>query len=117
MIEYRNDTPIYLQISEDILKKVARQELKTGDKLDSIREMAIKYKVNANTISKTMDYLMNMNLVVSKRGMGIYIVEDEELVEKIKFNYIKELVNNFIKDMKEMNYNIADIKKILEAIQ
>lgn len=117
MIEYRNDTPIYLQISEDILKQIARNELKTGEKLDSIRELAVKYKVNANTISKTMDYLMNMNLVASKRGMGIYINEDEKIVEKIKLDFIKKLVSNFMKDMQEMNYSIADIKKILEEMR
>lgn len=49
--------PIYLQLADRINRQIVSYELKTGEKLPSVREMAIKYSVNPNTIQRTYSEL------------------------------------------------------------
>ena len=48
----RSGTPIYRQLMEQIRWLVASRELKPGDELPSVRELAVRHAVNAATISK-----------------------------------------------------------------
>ena len=51
-MRYENDRPIYLQVIEDISRRLIQGELALGEKLPSVREMAVQYQINPNTASR-----------------------------------------------------------------
>ena len=45
-MEFKSNTPIYLQVIEDIKSKIIVGEIKPGEKLPSSRELAVMYDIN-----------------------------------------------------------------------
>lgn len=112
-MEYRDKKPIYIQIVEDILMDLTKGNLTPGDKFPTIKEMSLKYHVNPNTIQKVIKELETMDLIQSKRGLGVFLVDDEAITNRIKTQFIENRVQEFIEDMKNMGISRTEIITIL----
>ncbi len=113
--DYKPSRPIYMQIVDRIMRQIARQDLKDGQKLPSVREMAIDSGVNPNTIQRTYSELERMNIVETRRGQGTFVTEKKEVLEEVKKKLQLELVNRFVESMKELGISeeeiIAELKQ------
>ncbi|WP_404449564.1 GntR family transcriptional regulator [Sutcliffiella horikoshii] len=112
--KYDADKPIYLQIIDRISKEIVRGELKPGDKLPSVREMAIQSGVNPNTIQRTYSEMERMEIVVTKRGQGTFVTEDEGMLLRLKKGMETRVVESFVHSMREIG---ASEKEILESVE
>ena len=63
-MRYENDRPIYLQVIEDISRRLIQGELALGEKLPSVREMAVQYQINPNTASRVYKEMESRGLVI-----------------------------------------------------
>ena len=59
MVEYifDNDRPIYMQLVEKIRIEIVSGKLQSGERLPSVRELALIEKVNPNTMQKALTEL------------------------------------------------------------
>lgn len=69
--------------------------------MPSVRELALIMKVNPNTMQKALAELENEQLIYTERTNGKYVTEDEELIEKIKRKLAKEIIDNYLNNMKK----------------
>ena len=69
-------TPVYEQIVTQAEQLVAREILKPGDALPSVRSLSIQLRINPNTIQKAYTELDRRGLIVSAAGRGCFIRED-----------------------------------------
>ncbi|MCT4612004.1 MAG: GntR family transcriptional regulator [Clostridia bacterium] len=113
-MEFDKSLPIYEQIKDRIRVKIIKGDYKPGDKLLSTREYAIKLSVNPNTMSRVFKDLEIEGVVFTKRGLGTFISEDKDLINNIKDEMLEDIVLNFIKSFKELNYSVESIKNIFE---
>lgn len=67
--------PIYDQLVKQVKIKIASRKLKPGDKLPTVRELAMLLVINPNTVQKAYSELSGVGLVHSKRGQGLFISE------------------------------------------
>ncbi len=74
-IDFRSRQPIYLQIVEQIRKLVAGGELKQGDQLPTVRQLATELRVNFNTVARAYRLLDEAGLISTQQGRGTYIWE------------------------------------------
>ena len=74
--ELSNDRPIYLQLMERIQMDIVSGKYHAGDKLPSVRDLAIEAAVNPNTMQKALSELERVGLVYSQRTSGRFITED-----------------------------------------
>ena len=51
-MEYNTSQPIYLQVMDAIKRDIVTGKLQPGDKLPSVRDLAILYTINPNTVSR-----------------------------------------------------------------
>jgi GntR family transcriptional regulator len=100
--EYTASKPIYLQIADRIIREIVRKELALGDKLPSVREMAVQSGVNPNTIQRTYSELERMDIVETRRGQGTFVTEKEEVLTELNEKVQKEVIESFIRNMKEL---------------
>lgn len=107
--EFNTSSPIYLQLAEKISRKIVRKELSAGDKLPSVRELALQSGVNPNTVQRTYSELERMSIVETKRGQGTFITENESILTELREKLKKEYIANFIKDMKEMGFSSEEM--------
>lgn len=119
--EFNTSNPIYLQIAERVNRQVVRGELKAGDKLPSVREMAMNTGVNPNTIQRTYSELERLSVVETKRGQGTFITENEEILNSLREELKNNQITSFVGDMKEMGFSheeiIDGIKQFLSRLE
>jgi len=111
---FDNERPIYIQLVEKIRIEIISGKLKSGERLSSVRELALTVKVNPNTMQKALVELENEGLVYTERTNGKFVTENKELIEKIKKELAKEKVNKYIKDMKNIGISYEDTIKYLQ---
>ncbi|MBL4931343.1 GntR family transcriptional regulator [Clostridium paridis] len=107
--ELNNKEPIYLQIMNYIKRRVLSGELKKGDRLESVRDLASKLKVNPNTIQRVYSELETEGIIYTQRGLGKYITEDVNILKKLEQESANEVLDTFIKSMKELGFTKTEI--------
>ena len=98
-ITFNNQTPIYLQIVNEIKKQIISGKLSAGTRIPSVRELAIKYQVNPNTMQKALSELENEGLLFTERTNGKFVTTDEKIIETIKLKFAKENTDKYILEM------------------
>lgn len=117
-IEFDNNLPIYLQIMNYIKKEIIIGNLKAGDKIPAVRELALELQINPNTIQRTFQELEREQIVETRRGLGRYVTSEESKIMDIKREMAGELLGRFIQGMQELGYKNQDIITIVsDAVQ
>ncbi len=68
--------PIYEQLAAQVRAAIARGELKPGDRLPSVRDLAGQLLVNPNTVVRTYMELEHSGVLETRRGLGTFVRED-----------------------------------------
>jgi len=100
---FNNNTPIYLQISKYYQAKVFVGELVPGDVIPSRRELAGSFGVNLNTVQKAYAYMEEIGLISTEKNRQSTITLDVNLISRLKEEYLKEPIIDFISTMKSVN--------------
>lgn len=114
LAKFDSSKPIYIQIIESIKKKIISEEITQGDKLPSVRELSGILKVNINTIQKVYKELEREGITLTQRGMGTFVTENINIINCLKDEMASKVTDNFMKDMRDMGYNIDDILEVIK---
>jgi len=109
--EFNDKMPIYLQIMDIIKTDIVTGKLKLKDKLPSVREMASNLKVNPNTLQRSYQELERLGIVFTQRGTGTFVGEGKDMVDDLKKEMAKEVIDSFILRMKSLGFNASEIIK------
>ena len=101
-IFFDNNIPIYIQLVDYFKNYIIAGKIKPGERISSVRELAIHFKVNPNTMQKALIELESEGLIYTERTNGKFVTENKELIEKIKKELAKQKVNNYLNDMKNI---------------
>ena len=111
---FDNERPIYIQLVEIIRIEIVSGKFQKGQKIPSVRELALIMKVNPNTMQKALVELENEKLIYTERTNGKYVTKDEKLIEKVKKELAKEIVNNYLNSMKNIGIDYDSALKYLQ---
>lgn len=109
-----NDRPIYLQLMERIQHDIISGLYRPGDKLPSVRDLALDAAVNPNTMQKALSELECSGLVYSQRTNGRFITEDASLLKETREDLVRSHIRQFFEQMR--NLGLSD-EETLEIIQ
>ena len=113
-LDQSDDAPIYRQIIRQIEYAVLSGRLKSGDKLPTIRALAVELKTNPNTIAKAYNELEIRGILATQVGSGTYISDKKPAPEEDGPDQkIKELVGRFIKDMRDLGVEKRELSRII----
>jgi len=107
--EFSGKAPIYYQIVQKICNQIVRGEVKPGDKLPSVRELAVLYGVNPNTVKRVYTELDQMGVSEVRRGQGTFVTEDKKRLEELRKQLKDDKVQTFVLDMREMGFGPDEI--------
>lgn len=113
--KFNPNAPIYLQIIDDIKHRIVSGELQAGQRLDSVRDLAVAFNVNPNTMQRALSELERDGLLHSERTSGRYISEDKELIRGMREEEAKELISQFIEQMKKIGYSTTELIELLST--
>ena len=113
---FDNERPIYIQLVEMIRIDIVSGKFKKGQKLPSVRELALMMKVNPNTMQKALVELENEKLIYTERTNGKYVTENKELIENAKKELAQEKVNDYLKSMQDIGINYDSAIRYLQEL-
>ena len=114
--EFDNTTPIYIQLVEQIKINIISGELLSGERLPSVRDLALQTKVNPNTMQKALSELEEMELIYTERTNGKFVTKETALIEKYKKEYADELSRSFLLNMKKAGYSENDAIQYIKEL-
>ncbi len=115
MMNFDDNIPVYLQIANVFKSRIIRRVYKKGEKIPSVRDTAKEFKVNPNTIQNTYQYLESLGLIITKRGLGSFIIEEQDIIDKLKEDLIVEKTNEFIEFMKSLDVGPEELENIIKS--
>lgn len=98
-MNYNQKEPINFQIKQDIKKKIISGEYQPNEKMSSVRELAVQYEVNPNTMQKALSELEMEQLLFTRRTSGRFITEDENRISQLKEEMVKEQIRCFVHEI------------------
>lgn len=110
--KFNTETPIYLQIMEQIKAGIAAGELKPGQKIPAVRELAIEAGVNPNTMQKALSELEREGLLYSERTAGRFVSESKEKTESIQEELCRQYMDAFTANMAKLGYSSTEAAKL-----
>lgn len=114
-IDYKSRVPIYDQIAGGIIRLKAMGVLCDGDKLPSVRALALKLNINPNTVQKAYAILENDGVIFSVSGKGSFISGDDTATGAI-FDTLKSDFKKAVETAKRMGLTLEQLKKIAESV-
>jgi GntR family transcriptional regulator len=74
-IDHHSGQPIYRQVIDQIRRQVVAGQLREGEQLPSVRDLASRLRVNPMTVSKAYSLLEMEGLLERRRGVGLFVAE------------------------------------------
>jgi DNA-binding transcriptional regulator YhcF (GntR family) len=110
-MEFREKQAIYLQIAEYVFEEILLKKWQEGDKILSIRDLAIALEVNPNTVQRTYDFLSQQGVIANRRGLGFFVEPDAEakIVAFRREQFLKNELPNFFRNLYLLKIDIAEL--------
>jgi GntR family transcriptional regulator len=115
-MDFSNDQAIYLQIADHFIENILLGKWRPGDRILSVREMAVNIEVNPNTVMRTYTYLQEKEIIYNKRGIGYFVADDgaQKALALRKEDFVSRELPKLFKFMNLLNLSIDDLKKYHE---
>jgi GntR family transcriptional regulator len=111
-----NGTPIYRQIIQQIEYAILSGRMKPGDRLPTIRSLAVELKTNPNTIAKAYGEMEIRGILETQVGSGTYISDKKPVMEDDSLNRkINEVLGRFFQEMQDLGVENKELIKLIEA--
>src|SRR5256885_4045010 len=73
-LDLSDPTPLYAQLERAIRVAIATGRLQAGDRLPTVRQLAVGLRVNANTVAKVYGELERARVLETRRGVGTFVL-------------------------------------------
>jgi len=110
--------PFYRQIIQQIEQAILARRLLPGDKLPTIRSLAIELKINPNTIAKAYNELEIRGIVVTQVGSGTYVSDKEiDMAENERQKKIEESLARFLREMDALGVSRSELPRLIREFR
>jgi GntR family transcriptional regulator len=115
-LDFRSGQPIYLQLVEQIRRLIASGELKPGDQLPTVRQLATDLRINFNTVARAYRLLDEAGLISTQHGRGTYIWEapSEETTRQLRLQALEELTARYLSETARLGFSYAEVSATVE---
>jgi GntR family transcriptional regulator len=120
LVDRSDPTPIYAQLERAIRADIATGRLKVGDRLPTVRRLAVDLAVNANTVAKVYSELERSGVLATQRGVGTFVRGAAEShaakhTAADREQLLHRLSDRLLADAQTMGLTIADVIEYLES--
>ena len=115
-MEFRDKQAIYLQISEYVCEQILLNKWLVGEKISSIRDLAVAMQVNPNTVQRAYDFLQQQEIITNKRGVGYFVEEDamERILVFRKELFVQNDLPVFFRNLFLLNMDFKEVKQLYD---
>jgi GntR family transcriptional regulator len=110
-MEFKDNEAIYLQIAAFVSDQILMGKWPGGQKIPSVRDMAVELEVNPNTVMRSYEFLQGLEIIYNKRGLGLFVAEDgfDKVKAYRKENFVRQNLPELFKNMYLLGISIDEI--------
>lgn len=105
----KDNAPVFIQIRDYYISLINKGVLHEGAALPSVREVALFFKVNPNTVQRAFTLLVEEGFIQNVPKKGFYVLN--------KTTDKKEHIRNTLKELYELGISEKEIKEVMEEIK
>jgi len=115
-IDPDSNVPIYIQIEDSIHSLIAAGQIRPGEQLPTIRELAADIRVNLNTVARAYFELDKEGVISTQRGKGTFVSgkPDQEQLEKKRQKLLYSIINAALKEASSLGYSEEEVKNAFQ---
>ena len=109
--------PVCPQIAEQVCVRIVTGEFRPGEKLLSVREVALAAGVNPNTVQKAFETLERQGILYSLRGSGWYVSDDPSAAGATLTSLIESTTADFFNQMTRFGLTDHEIRQYVSLFR
>ena len=113
--QLNTNAPIYSQLIYNLKLAIVAGQYSPGDRMPSVRDMAMEAGVNPNTMQRALQELERDGLVFSQRTSGRFVTEEKSMIDDAKRSLAEEQIRSFLGSMSRLGYGKKEIIALLES--
>lgn len=117
-LDFHNGGPIYAQIVAQVQGQLAAGQLKPGEQLPTVRQLAGELRVHFNTVARAYRLLHEARLISAQQGRGTYILEQPATSgqKKLRRAKLQALTRRYVGEAQQLGYTPEEVKKQIESL-
>lgn len=118
-MNFKSDTPIYLQIANWCFTCIATGQWVPDERIPSVRELAVALSVNTHTVLKALEYLQKHDIIAPRRGLGYFLAPDAQLHVSAarKEQFFADTLPSLAREMQLLGISTDEVIKALEQMK
>ncbi|TQV71626.1 GntR family transcriptional regulator [Aliikangiella marina] len=110
-MKWNDQTPIFRQLKEKVVELIMDGEVKEGEAVPSVRQVAADYQINPLTVSKAYQELVDENVLEKKRGLGMFVTDGakEHLFDEEKRQFLQEEWPRIMVRIERLGLNLEEL--------
>ena len=102
--------PIYAQLERAIRLAIATGQLDPGERLPTVRQLAVELRINANTVARVYGDLERGGVVETRRGVGTFVADlrDKKAGEMQCVRHLTTLGDRFLAEARTLGFNARE---------
>jgi GntR family transcriptional regulator len=119
IMQFRESIAIYLQIADYICERILVKQWKPGERIPSVRELAVQLEVNPNTVMRTYEFLQGQNIIHNQRGIGFFVSNDaiKHAISYRKTEFIEKELPNIFRNILLLGMDVDELKPRYEKFK
>ncbi len=109
--------PICPQICEKLCVLIASGELGAGERLMSVRDVALNAGVTPNTVQKSFEQLEQQGVIYSKRGSGWYVSDNADIAREMLSGLVHDKTVSYLNDMEALGFGKKEVINIIKEFR
>lgn len=102
------------QLCEQLCAHIAAGAFLPGQRLMSVRDVAVAAGVNPNTVQRAFEQLEQQGILRSERGSGWYVTANTDAAHQVREKIIHQKIDAFFREMNSLGMSDAQIKQVVK---
>lgn len=113
-LDPRSGVPFYRQIIDQVLAAIATGALGTGDRLPTVRQLAVDLAINLNTVARAYKELEIRGVLTTQQGSGTFVAAHQVSVDEVeRRRLLNQLLDELLANAARQGLTLAEIRDAL----
>ena len=111
-MEFSQPKGIFQQIADQMRDRILDGEWNEGERIPSIRDLAVSVGVNPNTVTKSYQALLDRQIIENQRGLGYFVAAAarKRIVDELKADFVRNELPRVFRTMRVLGMSMADLE-------
>jgi DNA-binding transcriptional regulator YhcF (GntR family) len=116
-VDFKDRRSIYWQIAEHICEEILQGKWQEGERIPSVRDLAVSLQVNPHTILRSYEYLQNKHIINNKRGLGYSVSASgkQQIIAYRKEHFIERELPLLFASLDLLNISLEEVQALYEV--